>query len=227
MRLASLIILFSLLIPGISRGQATEERAIGSFSSIKVGEGISVYLEKGQKESIRVVTERGGAGRVVTELSGTTLKIHFDGSNSHLRDVKVYVTFVKLNEIYASSAAGIYSKSIIEASDLEISVTSAATVELTIEAGEVEVAVSTSGDLVLEGKAALLEAKVSTAGDIDAYGLAAAHVIINASTAGSARVTATKEIEARAATAGEIRYRGNPDKSYTDASTGGSVRKSD
>ena len=216
-----------MFVPGMIHGQVMEEREIGSFSSLKVGEGISVYLEKGQKESIKIETERGGADRVVTELSGRTLKVHFEGNSSRSRDVKLYVTFVNLNEIYASSAAGVYSKSIIESNDLEISVSSAATVELVIDAGEVEVAVSTSGDLVLEGKTAFLEAKVSTAGDIDAYNLEAGHVIISASTAGSARVNATKEIEARAATAGEIRYRGNPDKSHTDASTGGSVRKSD
>lgn len=220
------IIFICLFIQGVTLGQSIENRQVGAFSSIKAGEGIIVYLEQGQKEEIKVEAERGETERVVTELSGRTLKIHFDGNNNRVRNAKVYVTFVALNEISASSAAGIYSKSTIVADKLEISVSSAATVELTINAEEVEVSVSTSGDLVLEGRTAYLDAKVSTAGDIDAYELSTENVFINANTAGSARVTATKKIEAKAGTAGEIRYRGNPDKSYTDSSTGGSVRKS-
>jgi hypothetical protein len=42
----------------------------------------------------------------------------------------------------------------------------------------------------------------------------------------SAKVNVVKEIEAKAATGADIRFRGNPERSNTSSSTGGSVKKS-
>ena len=39
---------------GTARGQESETRNIGSFSGVKVTEGIDVYLKRGDKESVRV-----------------------------------------------------------------------------------------------------------------------------------------------------------------------------
>src|SRR5690606_7387135 len=66
----------------------------------------------------------------------------------------------------------------------------------------------------------------SSAGEIDAYDLQVDVLSVEASTAASAKVHVVKELEARASTAGNIRFRGNPTKSRTDSSTGASVKKS-
>jgi hypothetical protein len=49
---------------------------------------------------------------------------------------------------------------------------------------------------------------------------------VEASSAGSVKVSASEELDAHASSGGSIRYRGNPDKSVTNSSSGGSVRKS-
>ena len=51
-------------------------------------------------------------------------------------------------------------------------------------------------------------------------------VDVEASSAGSAKVHAVKEITAHANSAGTIRFRGNPERSDTNSSSGGSVKKS-
>jgi hypothetical protein len=78
----------------------------------------------------------------------------------------------------------------------------------------------------LKGKAKSLTAEASSAGQIDAYDLEAESVTAAASSAGSLKVNVTNNLVAHASSGGNIRYRGNPSKSMTDSSSGGSVKKS-
>ena len=106
-----------------------------------------------------------------------------------------------------------------------VTVSSAASVEVSIESETLVVEASSAGNGVLEGKVKSLEIEASSAGDIDAYRLESEKVYARTSSAGSAKVNVTKELEAHASSGGSIRYRGNPVKTNTDSSSGGSVKK--
>jgi len=206
--------------------QKSEVRNVGSFSGIKAAEAVDVYLKKGASTSVRVEVDGVDLSDVLTEISGDYLKIHMRSGNYRKTNVKAYVTYVALSKISASSAANVFSDGTINAKSLDISASSAATIELSIEAGDVLADVSSAGDIVLEGKAKSLDAEASSAGDIDAYGLESEVVRARASSAGSVKVNALKELDARASSGGDVRYRGNPMKTNTDSSSGGSVKKS-
>lgn len=207
-------------------GQQSEVRSIGSFSGLKAGEAIDVYLKKGDKESVRVETSGTDLGNVLTEISGSYLKIHMRDGRYKNQNVKVYVTYVSLDRIHASSAANVYSEGTISSNSLTMSASSAATIEIAINAGDVMVEVSSAGDIVLEGKAKSLELEVSSAGEVDAYELECEIVRAEAASAGSAKISVTKELTAHASSGGSIRYRGTPGRTNTDSSSGGSVKKS-
>lgn len=225
MRLIVLIGIFLIAAAQVT-AQSIETRSVGSFSGIKAAEAIDVYLKKGDKESVRVEVTGTKLSDVITEVSGSYLKIHMENGNYRKTNVKVYVTYTRLEKIYASSASNVFSEGPIKASSMDISVSSAATVEVSLDAGDVSADVSSAGDIVLEGKCRSLEVEASSAGDIDAYRLESENVRARASSAGSIKLTATKELDARASSGGDVRYRGNPLKTNTDSSSGGSVKKS-
>ncbi|MEZ4974346.1 MAG: head GIN domain-containing protein [Cyclobacteriaceae bacterium] len=206
--------------------QQSEVRSVGSFNGVKAAEAVDVYLKKGDKESVRVEVSGTSLSNVITEVSGSYLRIHMATGNFRKTNVKAYVTYVSLEKIYASSASNVFSEGVIKTSSMDVNVSSAATVELELDAGEVTADVSSAGDIVLEGKAGSLEAEASSAGDIDAYNLESGDVRARASSAGSIKVNATKSLDARASSGGDVRYRGNPMKTNTDSSSGGSVKKS-
>jgi len=207
--------------------QETQTRSVGAFSGVKVAEGIDVYLIKGDKESARVEVTGTGLENVITEVSGSYLKVHMrDGNYRGHVSAKVYVTYVKINKLSASSAGSIFSEGTINTDDLEISSSSAGNVEVTINARGVEVSASSAGEVELKGKAKSVDADASSAGEVDAYDLDAERVEAKASSGGSVKVTASNELDANASSGGSIRYRGNPDKSITNSSSGGSVKKS-
>lgn len=220
----SLVVFSFILFTGF--GQESQVRSVGSFTGVKVGEAIDVYLKKGDKESVRVEVTGTSASNVLTEVSGSYLRIQMKDGRYRNRNVKVYVTYVSIEKIRASSAANVFSEGTIKANSMEISVSSAATIEISIEAGFASIDASSAGDIVLEGKAKSLEIDVSSAGEVDAYALESESVRANASSAGSAKISVSKELSAQASSGGSIRYRGSPAKTNTNSSSGGSVKKS-
>lgn len=199
---------------------------MGSFSGVKVAEGIDVFLKEGSKEAVKVEVTGTKLSNVITEVSGDYLKIHMAEGRYNDRTVKVYVTYVKLNKLSASSAANIFSEGTIRAKQLSISASSAGTIEVRIEADEVEASASSAAELELTGKARVFQVDVSSAGEVDAYELVADEVVAEASSGASAKVNVVKEIRAHASSGGGIRFKGNPERSDTNSSSGGFVKKS-
>lgn len=215
-----------ITVTSLAFAQQSEVRAVGSFTGVKSAEAIDVYLKKGEKESVRVEATGVSLSDVLTEVSGSYLKIHMLKGSYRNVDVKVYVTYVTLNKISASSASNVFSDGTIRASSLDVSVSSAASVELSIEAESSLVETSSAGDATLEGKVKRLEVEASSAGEIDAYELECEMVDAGASSAGSIKVNVTRQLDAHASSGGSIRYRGSPAKTNTGSSSGGSVKKS-
>lgn len=221
--LTVLILLISL--KGVS-AQDREKRNVSSFDGIKVSTAIDVYLKQGSNESVEVEVSGIDLDEVITEVSGNRLKIYLDRGNHRNHKVKVYVTIQDLTEVTASSASSVFGEGRIQGKYLELKASSAADIELNVNYEDIAASASSSGDIELEGVTKNLDISVSSAGGVDAYDLEANNVEVRASSAGGARVTANSSIDARASSGGSIRYRGNPTKSQTDSSSGGSVRKS-
>lgn len=223
---AFISLFFLFTSTGLVLAQESETRAIDSFRGVKSSQAIDVYLKKGTKESVKVEVSGTNLSNVITEISGTYLKIHMREGNHKNTNVKVYVTYVALEKISASSASSVYSEGSINATNFEIDISSAASVEVNLDVKDLTVDASSAGDAVLEGKARSLTVEVNSAGDVDAYGLESDAVRANANSGGSVKVNVIKELDAHANSGGSVRYRGNPTKTNTGANSGGSVKKS-
>jgi hypothetical protein len=223
------IILLAGFVSFSALGQQSEVRTPGSFRGVKSSEAIDVYLKKGDKESVKVEIVGGELAEVLTEISGGYLRIHMRENNGwgrNKRDVKVYVTYVNLDKLSASSASNIFSDGPIKTSSLEVHASSAANVEISIEGGDVTAHASSAGEVSIEGKAKSLRAEASSAGEIDAYNLTVDAADASASSAGTVKLNVTSSLDAHASSGGSIRYRGNPAKTNSGSSSGGSVKRS-
>jgi Putative auto-transporter adhesin, head GIN domain len=210
----------------VGHAQEAETRKLSSFSGIKVSEGIDAYLKKGSKEEVRVEASGTALSNVITEVSGDYLKIHMEEGVYRNRTVKVYVTYVSINSIGASSGANVFHEGLLKTDDLTLKASSAGTIELKTEAKTIEAGASSAGEIVVEGNAGSVELDASSAGEIDAYNLTCDKAEAYTSSGASVKVTVVKDLNARASSGGSIRYRGSPERSNTNSSSGGSVRKS-
>jgi Putative auto-transporter adhesin, head GIN domain len=224
----NIVVLGFFLITFISgQAQESEVRTVSAFKGVRSSEAIDVYLKKGDNESVKVEVSGVSLSSVITEVSGTYLKIHMaSGNYRNKKSVKVYVTYVTLEKISSSSASNVFSEDQIKSKSMEISASSAASIEIKIESDNISVEASSAGNVVLEGKAKSISVEASSAGDINAYNLEAETVRVSVSSGGTAKVNVTKNLTADASSGGNVRYRGNPTNTITNSSSGGSVKKS-
>src|SRR5690348_15691937 len=131
-------------ITAFASAQQTENRSVNSFKGVKVAEGIDVYLKKGDKEAVRVEVTGIKPEVVITEVSGDYLKIHMQEGRYKDRTVKVYVTYVEINKLSASSASNIFAEGPIKTKKLMLSASSAGTIDIEIEVDELEASASSA-----------------------------------------------------------------------------------
>jgi len=223
------LFVFIILLTGSALSviaQETETRSLSDFSEVTVGEAIKVTLIPGNKNEAVVKAKNIDLEDVETDVRGSSLKIQLSGNRYRNIDVEIALTYKSIDAVSVSSAADVETKGPIKSASLDLSVSSAGNATLDIEADKIDVDVSSSGELKLTGKTNSQRVSVSSAGGYYAYDLTCEEAYIRASSAGSARINATKEIDAKASSAGSVKYKGEPDKVYVNSSSGGNVNKS-
>ncbi len=228
MKKISLILLASILLVNFSKvaAQNTETRDLSSFSRIQVSEAINVILISGSTEKARIEARGLDLDEVVTDISGDKLRIELRRGSHRNIDVTVWVNYKYLEVVSVSSAATVQTENVLKSEKLRIEASSAGDASLEIDTDNLRVSVSSSADVTISGRAMFQDVSVSSAGDYRAYDLECEEAEVSASSSGSAKVFASKRIDASASSAGSIRYRGEPGKVHVSSSSGGSARKS-
>ena len=203
----------------------TKERKTESFTGVKVSAGIDVYLKQGNNEAVSVEADENLQEYILTEVRGGVLNVY---SEYNIRDAerkRVYVTMKEVNSIKTTSAGDVIGETPIKSDRLELSASSAGDIKLEVTAKDISIDISSSGDITLSGETDGLKADLSSAGDLKAYDLKAREADVSVSSAGDADVNVSEKIIARASSAGDVNYKGDP--KYVDAhsSSAGGVHK--
>jgi hypothetical protein len=203
----------------------TKERNAENFTGVRVSTGIDVYLKQGNNEAISVEADENLHEYILTEVRDGVLRVYTEVNIRKAERKRVYVTMKEVNSVRTSSAGDVIGETPIKCDKLKLSASSAGNIKLDVNAKEIEADISSSGDITLTGEADMLKADLSSAGDLNAYDLKVREADISASSAGNADINVSEKITARASSAGDINYQGNP--KYVDAhsSSAGGVHK--
>jgi hypothetical protein len=210
-----------------NRNVVKKERTAGSFTSAKVSTGIDLYLSQGDKMSITVEADENIQDYIITEIKGDVLYIRQE-NDINIREAerkRVYVTMKDITSLSTSSAGDIVGETPIKADDLELNASSAGDIKLEVYTKTIKLDGSSSGDITLNGETDMLEAELSSAGDLNAYNLKTKEADISVSSAGDADVFVTEKLTARASSAGDINYKGDPKYIDAHSSSAGGIHK--
>ena len=201
-----------------------KERTASSFDGIRVSSGIDVFLKQGDKESITVEADENLHDYIMTEVRDGVLHVYTDANIREAKMKRVYVTMREVRSLKTSSAGDIVGETSLKGDNLEISASSAGDIKVEIYGKNIEVDISSSGDVTLSGEAETLNADLSSAGDLEAYELKTKEADVRVSSAGDAHVNVSEKLVARASSAGDISYQGNPRYVDAHASSAGGIR---
>lgn len=203
----------------------TKERKTESFTGIKVSTGIDVYLKQGDDESLTVEADENLHEYIITEVRNGILDVY---SEANIRDAerkRVYVTMKEINSVRTTSAGDVFGETPVKTDRLELSTSSAGNIKLEVYAKEIDLDISSAGDMTLKGEADELKADLSSAGDLNAYDLRVREANVSVSSAGNADINVSERITARASSAGDINYKGDPKYVDSHSSSAGGVHR--
>jgi hypothetical protein len=203
----------------------TKERKTDSFTGLKVSSGIDVYLKQGNDETVTVEADENLHEYILTEVRGGVLNVY---SEYNIRDAerkRVYVTMKEVNSVKTTSAGDVIGETSISGDKLELSASSAGDIKLDLKVKSLEIDISSSGDISLTGETDILRADLSSAGDLNAYDLKAREADISVSSAGDADINVSERITARASSAGDINYKGDPKYVDVHSSSAGGIHR--
>jgi hypothetical protein len=208
-----------------NRNVVKQERSIGSFTGIRVSTGIDVYLTQGDKTNMVVEADENLHEYIITEVKNGILHVYSDANIRFAEMKRVYVTTQEITSLGTSSAGDIIGETPVKTDNLKLTASSAGDIKVEVYAKGVDISVSSSGDISLTGEADFLDADLSSAGDLNAFLFKVKEADISVSSAGDADVYVTEKLTARASSAGDVNYKGDPRYIDVHSSSAGGVHK--
>ncbi len=203
----------------------TRERNTESFTRVKASSGVDVFLKQGEKEPLSVEADENLQEYIITEVRNGELNVYTDANIRKAERMRVYVSIPDIKAVRSTSAGNIIGQTPISGDRLELSASSAGDIKLEVHAKEIKLSISSSGDMTLSGDADMLDANLSSAGDLNAFDLMVREVEISVSSAGDADINVSEKITARASSAGDINYKGDPKYIDFHSSSAGGIHK--
>ncbi|WP_346858865.1 head GIN domain-containing protein [uncultured Draconibacterium sp.] len=209
-----------------------ETRDVAAFSEISLNVPGKIYLEQGDKQSVRIVAKESTLEDIITEVKGRKLIIRFPNKNMFTRNFKpgaidIYITVPEVDALGVSGSGDILAKE-LEARILNLAVSGSGNIDIEeLDSEKVKGSISGSGNISIgkgSGAAEELSVSISGSGNFNAKNFEAEAVTVHTSGSGNCTVYSNGSVKARVAGSGNIYYNGNPSLDVSVAGSG-KVRK--
>lgn len=201
---------FVMMAQSIIYDNNAEKRSVGSFSSIDASAGVEVVIMKGEETGLAVsVSEPISKEVVKTKVQDGVLYISVDYDWKVWKlpknfKAKVYVSFVSLESLKASSGA---------------------TIKGSVKLKELKTRTNSGGIIAIDGVVERLYATAASGGIFKGYDVQSAVLIADVSSGGGVQATVNNEVEAKATSGGYVTFKGEAVIKNINVNSGGSVKK--
>ncbi|GAC1438765.1 MAG: hypothetical protein NVSMB63_02980 [Sediminibacterium sp.] len=222
---AGFLVVFSQAGKNLVHDPNASVRKVNGFDGVEVSGAIDLYLSQGNEDAVAVSAgSEEVAGRMQTEIRGSTLHIYFDGKGLGWKNwgnnkMKAYVTFKNLRFIEASGACNVKATEPFKAHELFIQMSGASDFNGEVTASDLRLEASGASKISIAGSAGKAAIEVNGASEVKGYGLKTDMARMNASGASGIRITVNKEMSVSASGGSAIYYKGSG--LIRDISTGG------
>jgi hypothetical protein len=206
----------------------TTDRTVAQFSAIDVSVPADIYYYTGTEYKVQIQAQQNITNLIETNVSGSTLQIHFSRNNVNIKSggVRINVTSPNVKSIRISGSGNLNAPVRIEADHFELGLSGSCSAEIdSLITNSFAGSISGNGHIkVKQGSAHDLQIEISGSGDVDMLDVTAANVSTHTSGSGTIKVTATSKLDAHISGSGRVYYKGSPAIS-SDISGSGGVSK--
>lgn len=209
-RVISVLCLALVSISGFA--QQTAVYTLNEFDKLRVWGEFKVFLVKGDSLSAKVETQGIPASDIAINVIGKTLEVKLKGKLYDRVSASVYITYNELRDISVSAAASVSFQDTLKAEKVSINVNTSSEFDGSLIAQTADITVGQGSTVRLRGSVSSYEVKVNTGGILSAIDLISPQTYVKVNTGATAKVYASKLIDANVSTGGSLTYTGNPEQ---------------
>ena len=201
----------------------TEQRTLPAFNAVEMSTAGKVYITYGTEQEVTVVVDQNIAEFITTSVHNGKLYIGTEHGIS-LSNYKLIInlTMTDLEKLVTSSSGDIIGKNQFSVDRVGLVTNSSGDICIDLEADRLCTRISSSGDIYLSGSVALHEATISSSGDVYAFNLITATTKISISSSGNAEVYASRLLDVKISSSGDVYFKGYP-TIYQSLSSSGKI----
>lgn len=235
LKLLSLALVFftftaSAQIKTINDPNAKSRTISSNFTALSVATGIELYLTQADQVSLAIsVNDEKYESGFKTEVVDGVLKIYYqnpDKKSNYIKNrrLKAYLSVKDLNKINVSSGAEVELTNTFKTKDLDIRISSGASLDGEINVTNLSVDQSSGSEVDIKGLVDKIKIDASSGASFDGYGLISSYCTVDVTSGAEVEITVNKELEAKASSGGSVKYKGSATTKNITKSSGGSVK---
>jgi len=218
------VVIILFFLSGMINAQNDITKRLGDFHEVRAYRGLNVELIKAHNPKVVITGDK--ADQVVIKNINGVIKISLTLRETFsAQEVTVHLYYAEdLDDIVANEGSIIWSEGVIKQEKVSLKAVEAGTIKLEVKVNYLDVKSYTGGKVHLEGKATNQNVWVHTGGIYEGFDVKSEYIKISGSTGGSAKIYATKLVDAHVNLGASINIKGEPKEVKKRESLGGYVR---
>jgi hypothetical protein len=204
--------------------QVAESREIGTFNQIETSGSLKIVLSQDSISSVRIIADDNIQKEIRTRLSGSTLKIDFDGNFCDPGPVTVFLSSKDYQKIESSGSVEVLSEGNLNLNDLDLNLQGSSKVMLDLNVKSLLTSTSGSSEIVLKGQAGSHELDMTGSSSLEALDFIVGEYRISSTGASKSRINVLNTLEVNSRGASDVQYKGKPSRIKKDESGASVVR---
>lgn len=208
------------------------KRTVGSFHGIDVATGIRLMLTQGGVEEVAVsAATTAFRDKIITKVENGILKIYYESktgavnTKKETKDLKAYVSYKLLDQLTATTGARVNISGVLQAAELSMNANTGAEINGEVNITGLTVHQNTGSKITLSGTAVQLKVEGDTGSKFKGEDMSTSSCSVKVSTGAIVSVRADKELQVKASSGGNVKYKGDASIREIKTSSGGSVSK--
>jgi len=187
----------------------TKERNITPFTQLEIKGVFNVFLNQGEKETVKVETDENLQDIVEAVNEGSTLTVQLKKGESYKKSTKmnVYVTLKDLTKLDINGVGNVES-TLLTLADLRLDVSGVGNSSLELKCKSLDADITGVGNIKLKGSSDEAKLNVSGTGNLKAFDFHVKKLTADVSGVGSTDLCAEEEISISSSGIGSVSYTG-------------------
>lgn len=187
-----------------------EQRNIEDFSKLELSGAFKVLISQDSFSIMKINAPENVISQVKSRVSGKTLKIEMENNVCDDGIIEITLSSKIWESIRSSGASEIYSTNLINAENLDVSLSGASKVNLNLAASRLKTRASGSSEINYSGQCGEHIVDVSGSNQINAFDFIVSDYKIETSGASKININVLKLLDVKSSGASEILYKGSP-----------------